>query len=209
MRFQGIIESWNDDKGFGFVEHNGSGQRAFVHIKAFKIRPRRPVTGDVITYELVREKDNRYRAEKIRFTDAAHSTSKGTNGKSNNYFGTTLTLIVCAWLLFSTVTGKLPLMVTGIYLVVSLITFIAYAIDKSAAKNGRWRTQENTLHTLALIGGWPGAFMAQNSLRHKSSKAEFKRAYWLTVLVNLGGLYWLHTEDGARFLRGVILPMLN
>ena len=209
MRFQGKVKNWNDDKGFGFVEPNGGGQRAFVHIKAFKTRARRPVTDDVITYELVREKDNRYKAEKIQFADAAHSVSKRTKGKSSNYFGTTLTLIVCAWLLFSTVMGKLPLIVGGFYLVVSLITFIVYAIDKSAAKNGRWRTQESPLHTLALIGGWPGAFVAQNSLRHKSSKTEFKSVYWVTVILNLGGLYWLQTADGARFLENVIHPMLN
>ena len=80
MRFQGKVKNWNDDKGFGFVEPNGGGQRAFVHIKAFKTRARRPVTDDVITYELVREKDNRYKAEKIQFADAAHSVSKRTKG---------------------------------------------------------------------------------------------------------------------------------
>ena len=209
MRFQGKIKNWNDDKGFGFVEPNGGGQRAFVHIKAFITRARRPVTDDVITYELVREKDNRYKAEKIRFADAARSVNKRTKGENSNYFGAAVTLFFCVWLLFSTVMGKLSLIVGGFYLVLSLITFIAYAIDKSAAKSGRWRTQESTLHTLALFGGWPGAFVAQNSLRHKSSKAEFKSVYWVTVLLNLGGLYWLHTEGGTRFLESMISPALN
>jgi uncharacterized membrane protein YsdA (DUF1294 family) len=82
----------------------------------------------------------------------------------------------------------------------SLITFIAYAIDKSAAQNGRWRTQESTLHLFSLMGGWPGAFFAQTTLRHKSSKEEFKSVYWITVLLNLGALFWLHTEKGIIFL---------
>jgi hypothetical protein len=43
--------------------------------------------------------------------------------------------------------------------------------------------------------------MAQNSLCLKSSKAEFKSVYGLTVLGNLGGLHWLHTEDGAQLLK--------
>lgn len=82
----------------------------------------------------------------------------------------------------------LPIGVVGIYLTLSLLTFIAYAIDKSAAKRGKWRTKESTLHLLALMGGWPGALSAQNLLRHKSAKASFRNVFWLTVVVNLVAL---------------------
>jgi uncharacterized membrane protein YsdA (DUF1294 family) len=41
------------------------------------------------------------------------------------------------------------------------------------------------LHLIALIGGWPGAWYAQHSLRHKSHKVNFRRIFWLTVLVNI------------------------
>jgi cold shock CspA family protein len=60
MRFQGKVLNWNDDKGFGFVEPNGGGERAFVHIRAFTTRSRRPVNCEIIIYELVRENNNRY-----------------------------------------------------------------------------------------------------------------------------------------------------
>ena len=75
-----------------------------------------------------------------------------------------------------------------IYLAVSFITFIVYALDKFAAKAGRWRTPERTLHILALIGGWPGALLARQKLRHKSQKQSFRSVFWLTVAVNLTGL---------------------
>ena len=112
-------------------------------------------------------------------------------------------------LLLSVFTGKLPLIIAGLYLVMSFIAFVAYAIDKSAAQNGRWRTRESTLHMFSLVGGWPGAFFAQRKLHHKSSKEEFKTVYWVTVLVNLGGLCWLYTDQGTSFLSNVILPLLN
>ena len=54
------------------------------------------------------------------------------------------------------------------YLVMSLVAFAAYAVDKSAAKRGAWRTPESTLHTLELLCGWPGAWLAQRLLRHKT-----------------------------------------
>ena len=209
MRLKGKVRNWNDNKGFGFVEPDDGGQRAFVHIKAFKNRSRRPVTSDVITYDLVRKKDGRYKAEKIRLADDGRGLDKLTKGISGKAIGTALTLILCVCLGTSVLIGTLPFIVVGLYLVVSCITFVAYAIDKSAARNGRWRTQERTLHGLALIGGWPGAFVAQNILRHKSSKREFKRVFWASVLLNLGGLYWLYTAEGAHFLNRVITPIFN
>jgi uncharacterized membrane protein YsdA (DUF1294 family) len=38
------------------------------------------------------------------------------------------------------------------------MTYFIYGFDKSAAQNQRWRVAERTLHLLALLGGWPGAY---------------------------------------------------
>ena len=209
MKFQGKVSNWNDHKGFGFVEPNGGGERAFVHIKAFKPRSRRPVNGEVITYELVHENNNRYKAENIQFSRDAINLKKRSKAKNGSKVGGVFTVIFCAVLLVSTFSGKLPLVVVSLYIVMSFITYIAYAIDKSAAQNDRWRTQESTLHMFSLIGGWPGAFLAQKKLRHKSSKEEFKSVYWVTVVLNLGGLIWLHTEKGINFINNVIYPIFN
>ena len=77
------------------------------------------------------------------------------------------------------------------YLIVSVITFVTYAMDKSAAKKGDWRTPEITLHVLALSCGWPGALLAQKFLRHKTKKQPFRMIFWITLIVNcllLGGV---------------------
>jgi len=97
--------------------------------------------------------------------------------------------------------GELPLPILYAYLVLSTLTFIVYAVDKSAAQYGRWRTREATLHLLALAGGWPGALMAQKVLRHKSSKRSFRAVFWLTVLLNCSALIWLYTPDGRARLQ--------
>lgn len=75
--------------------------------------------------------------------------------------------------------------IASFYAVMSLVTFIFYAVDKSAARKNRQRVSEKTLHLLALFGGWPGAWLAQNKLRHKSSKTKFKIIYAATVILNL------------------------
>lgn len=78
-----------------------------------------------------------------------------------------------------------------IYLAASAACFFMYAIDKAAAKAGRWRTSENTLLLLGLACGWPGAVLAQTLLRHKSHKRSFKTRFWATVLVNVAVFVYL------------------
>lgn len=84
--------------------------------------------------------------------------------------------------------SRLPLWALGAAVAVNLLTVLVYAIDKSAAQNGQWRTRESHLHLLALAGGWPGAWFAQQWLRHKSRKAAFRAMYWLTVLLHCAAL---------------------
>ncbi len=84
----------------------------------------------------------------------------------------------------------LPPVVAAAYGIFSISAFTVYAIDKSAAHHGRWRTPEKTLHLLALIGGWPGALLAQKLLRHKSREPSFQAVFLLTVLANCAMLGW-------------------
>ena len=76
----------------------------------------------------------------------------------------------------------------GALLAVNLLTFWVYAADKNAARHGRWRVPEKHLHLLSLLGGWPGAWLAQQAMRHKSSKRAFRGVYWLTVVLHCAAL---------------------
>jgi uncharacterized membrane protein YsdA (DUF1294 family) len=80
---------------------------------------------------------------------------------------------------------QVPWTIAGIYLVLSILTFVLYAADKRAAQTHRWRTPENTLLLIGLVGGWPGAAVAQQVLRHKTKKLSFRRLFWLTVILNV------------------------
>jgi uncharacterized membrane protein YsdA (DUF1294 family) len=77
-----------------------------------------------------------------------------------------------------------------LYLAASAASIVVYAVDKSAARHGRWRARESALHLLALMGGWPGALVAQRLFRHKSRKPSFQAAFRLTVVVNCAFLLW-------------------
>ena len=89
------------------------------------------------------------------------------------------------------VAWRLPLAVGAAYLVMSAVCFVSYALDKSAARRGERRTPESTLLVLGLLGGWPGAVLAQQWLRHKTVKQPFRQMFWFTVAANLGFFLWL------------------
>jgi uncharacterized membrane protein YsdA (DUF1294 family) len=72
----------------------------------------------------------------------------------------------------------------GVAVVVSGLTYWIYAADKRRAEDGLWRVPEIHLHLLELLGGWPGAFLAQRRLRHKSSKGSYQFVFWLIVLIH-------------------------
>lgn len=90
-----------------------------------------------------------------------------------------------------------------VYGIASIVAFLAYGFDKAAAIRGQWRTSESTLHILGLFGGWPGALVAQQWLRHKTAKAEFISTFWVTVALNLVGLVAVHTPSMRAWLAGV------
>ncbi|MCG2585684.1 DUF1294 domain-containing protein [Massilia sp. TS11] len=83
------------------------------------------------------------------------------------------------------------------YTALSLLTFLVYAYDKAAARAGRRRVPERQLLVLGLLGGWPGGWLAQQLLRHKSAKPTFLWRFWISV-----GLHLMALGLGWRWLAG-------
>lgn len=200
MRYQGRITNWKDEQGFGFITPNGGGKQVFIHIKSFSNRQRRPVGNDLVTYELKIDSKGRPQSENVAFV--------GDRAPKNLTAGPGI-----GWLMFAVVfltvvagavfVGKLPFAVLGFYLACSVVTFIAYAWDKSSARMSSWRTAESKLHIFGLVGGWPGALVAQRALRHKSKKQSFQHTFWVTVVLNCIALGWLLSTPGSRVLQGI------
>jgi len=78
--------------------------------------------------------------------------------------------------------GPVSWWVVAVAVVLNLLTYWVYAVDKRRAEEGAWRVPESNLHLLELLGGWPGAFLAQRRLRHKCSKGSYQFVFWLIVL---------------------------
>ena len=72
----------------------------------------------------------------------------------------------------------------GLVATTSVASFAAYGFDKRRASTGGRRVPERTLHLLALLGGWPGAIVAQRRFRHKTKKVPFLAAFWGAVVLH-------------------------
>jgi uncharacterized membrane protein YsdA (DUF1294 family)/cold shock CspA family protein len=204
MRFEGTIQSWQDDRGFGFIQPTQGGQEIFVHIKSFTSRGgSRPQVGQRVTFEVELNAQGKKRAKNVALVRAATASAvqrQRRAAESPAQWGTASLFALPAFLLVYlavAVIWRVPGWVAAVYVGASVVCALVYAIDKSAAVAGRWRVSESTLHTLSLVGGWPGALVAQQVLRHKSNKATFRAVFWVTVVANVAGFVFIHSPWGA------------
>lgn len=188
MRFEGQIKTWNDDRGFGFIEPLKGGQEVFVHIKAFPSGTGRPVPNQKVTFEVELATDGKKRAKSVLLVRPARAGSRTSRKSSVGWgngsivalagFGLTYMVVTLVW-------GTTLYLALG-FLVMSVVCATAYWLDKTAAQKGKWRIPEATLLMLGMFGGWPGAIVAQQALRHKTSKVSFRSTFWATVILNVG-----------------------
>ncbi|MET3998561.1 cold shock and DUF1294 domain-containing protein [Marinobacterium sp. MBR-109] len=196
MAMKGRIKKWNAEKGFGFIQPLEGGDDLFFHISAMRDRSLLPQINQLVTFEPDTDKDNRPRAVSVILAGTSVRRQSRVQHSSNHVLIPLLALFVVLGM--AAMVGLLPWQLPLLMGLLSIWTFIVYAIDKSAAQADRRRTPESTLHLLALLGGWPGALCAQNMLRHKSRKAAFRTTFWWTVILNVGLMGFLVSAPGRQ-----------
>ena len=201
MRFEGTLTSWNEDRGFGYLESTQGGEPIFVHISAWPRGTGKPHVSQVVSFEIsVGPKGKR--ARNVRSLRVGHARRQSP-GLQRAKWDTATLLAIPAFLVvygIAAVFWRPAAWVPFTYLLASAATFAVYAGDKAAATRGTRRTPESTLHLLALACGWPGALLAQQLLRHKSTKQAFRLVFWSTVLLNVGGLLLAISPVGHRLV---------
>lgn len=172
---RGRLAEWNDGKGFGWIVAPG-GNRVFAHIKDFERGQLRPVAGDEVTFTPGTGEDERPKAVAIRLVRKTARIGAGA------WLGWVLLLVL-------PIAGGIHdgfhwWVIPAWYAVASVVAWCLYASDKRRAREGLWRVKETTLHLTEILGGWPGAFLAQRKFRHKTVKRSFQGAFWLAVLIH-------------------------
>lgn len=192
MERLGKVSEWNDGRGFGFIAPlDGEPARVFFHVRDYRQDGRRPETGELVKFTARHQADGKWRAVAVRRTVPAirnarpPAPSRTVAPRSGTALpGVVATLSYAIGLAWAIGDDRLPFEALFVVLGLSAITYVVYALDKHAAQTGGWRTPESTLHLLELAGGWPGAWLAQQRLRHKSRKPGYRVAFWMMVVLH-------------------------
>ena len=200
QRVEGTLTSWDDARGFGFLSPASGRGRVFVHITAFGRGTPRPRTGEAYSYVVDGHGDRRPQAVRVARAGAAWSPPRARSPRPSRRGRAAVAAAVVASgavvAVALTTGGHWPgagspdalrarWWAVGLLVALNIGTAIAYAVDKRAARRGTRRVPERTLLVCGLAGGWPGAVLAQQLLRHKTGKPAFRRAFALTVAAHL------------------------
>jgi uncharacterized membrane protein YsdA (DUF1294 family)/cold shock CspA family protein len=172
----GYITEWNRERSSGYIESDG--RRIFLHIHDFADRRRLPEVGDRVSFVLGADQEGRACAQRAVFA--------GGGGGFGLVSSILLVVLAVApgYALYRLSGSFRPAYLAGYAAGISAITFLVYWWDKVRARAHESRGPETLLHLLELLGGWPGAFVAQRLLRHKTAKRVYQFFFWLIVIVH-------------------------
>ncbi|MBT9552155.1 MAG: cold shock and DUF1294 domain-containing protein [Hydrogenophaga sp.] len=211
MKKQGAVVRWDDAKGFGFIHSPSSSAQLFFHIRDWR-GSAAPTLNQRVNFEEIHvggkgpramdvrpdadrtaappHKPPRTAAQRARPSQRPSTSRRVSPHRQPASAGPALALmLVWAGLLIAGVMlNRLSWLLLPAALIFNGVTFYVYWQDKFAATQAGWRTPENTLHSLGLMGGWPGAWFAHQILRHKSAKQAFRQVYWMTAILNVTAL---------------------
>lgn len=186
----GVLKQWKKDFGFIQVEN---GERFFVHISTLKRGGiHQPRIGDTIYFTLGKDKQGRARAqtagrnpEQLEKANARRAAHRQANAQPRfdwiDYAAFCLLPVALLLAAASPIRG----LILVAMVMLSAASYVLYAFDKNQAQKNAWRVPEATLHGLAILGGWPGALLAQHRLRHKTQKGTFRVVFAISALLNV------------------------
>ncbi|MGZ8163205.1 MAG: cold shock domain-containing protein [Methylobacter sp.] len=100
---KGMLKTWKENRGFGFIKPDNGGKDIFIHISSLKGVSRRPVTGDVIYYQTAKDSGGKYKAinAKIEGVEVVENKSAfKINGKVIGAITFALVIVAIAVFLF-------------------------------------------------------------------------------------------------------------
>ncbi|WP_196260362.1 DUF1294 domain-containing protein [Pelagibacterium limicola] len=191
MEYRGVIASWNDEKGFGFIRPEAGGGDIFFHISDF-LGTTRPIAGHAVEFEIGVGRQGKHAALRVR-PRLAYVPGRGGTPEyfERDSIRVWLATGLIALAFAVAILDRAPILLTGIYLAMGAGAFGLYWLDKKMAGSGGWRVSEASLHLVDMAFGSAGGLLAQQVLRHKTSKPAFAGISYLIAGLHvtlLGGL---------------------
>ncbi|EEX33350.1 MULTISPECIES: DUF1294 domain-containing protein [Vibrio] len=184
MAIQGTISEWHDTKGYGYISVDDQEAQIKFHLCDLEAYGHPPRISERVQFRLAKDAQGGIRA---------------VNVERQVVFNFSLSIAI--WF-FTTLVASVflldyPPLSFVLYIALSTIAYMVYALDKHALHTGGWRVPSLTFHVLNIVGGWPGALLAQSVLHHKYNDIGYKSLFWLTLFANFGLFCWTLTKEGT------------
>lgn len=189
---QGVLTTWNDDKGYGFIVSKNGNEEIFLHIKSLHTDATYPIEGEVFCYQLGKDKHGRIQAVNAYQANCSQKRKLSLVHRLVKLLSNAWPLAIAIYLLLAYFGIKSNQIIGFAFIVNSLLTMLFYYEDKYRARFKYWRIKESVLHIWELLGGWPGALYAQYAFHHKKSKFSYIIVFALCVAINIFGLYLIY-----------------
>jgi len=171
-RYEGRLVSWDDARGFGFIEADGLAVPVFVHMKFLRARHQRPAAGDVLRFSLGTGRDGQPAAADVEIAGAPPRKAPPPSLLDLSRLFAALAILIGAIIAYQI--GRAPLWFPALYWLMSLGSGVAYWLDKYFARENLPRVRETSLHFADAFFGIAGGLFAQHVFRHKTRKASFR-----------------------------------
>ncbi len=198
------IVQWDRKKGYGFLQSGE--ERVFLHSRNFVELIKKPELGDEIRFTLGEDDKGRSYAR-----NAVHARlMAGISVRSIFIWIGLMFLPLVSILTFHAQAG-----LTLLYLLLlNCLTVLVYRMDKRSFGTGDGRISEAKLHSLEMLGGWPGAFLAQRCFNHKRSKASYQAVFLAIIFCHQYLAFdfildWDLSEGLADLQRFILRSVLN
>ena len=188
-RIEGVVVSWDDEKGFGFAAAPQAGGDVFIHVKFLNSRHVRPAIGDRVRFRLAEGRNGRPAAQEIEIVVAPpppppRPPEKPARARLTavdvSRLAAATALLTVAFV--AAAIGRAPVWFAGLYVGMGLVSGLLYWFDKRYAVEGRLRVREMSMHLSDALFGIAGGLFAQHAFRHKTRKLYFR---YMTRLIFL------------------------
>ena len=203
----GKIVKWDSERGFGFVKTAEVAEDIFFHVNTLVGKNETsPQQNESVTV-FAKYDDDKKRWSATKITSPKREQLKAECEAKEHTLIRPMkdklkwaAPVVGVWLLVVYVASWA---LGTSYLLISSITLAIYALDKKLALDKtNNRIPENTLHVLAVIGGWAGALVARFLFRHKTQKQPFVQIFWVTVASNVSITVYLIISGSLKMIGG-------
>ena len=80
----GVLKTWKEDRGFGFITPDNAGRDVFIHISSLGETSRPPIPGDIIHYQVTRDRQGKFRAINASIEGVTANGAKNSPTKENS-----------------------------------------------------------------------------------------------------------------------------